>query len=77
MLGPRLKTCTGLVLEVEGRSVDQIFDSPDNLKFHSSMTPFARVAPDEPHFAAALHKYFNSELDKQTLTLLGPDTNRR
>ena len=33
VLGPRLKECTQLVLQVEGRSVEQIFGSPDNMKF--------------------------------------------
>ena len=70
-LGPRLKTCTELVLQVEGRSVEAIFGSPDNLKFHSSMTLFNQVAPDEPVFGAALQKYFGGESDRQTLDRLG------
>src|SRR6516162_1596962 len=41
ILGSRLKQCTQLVLEVEGRSATDIFDSPDDLKFRSSMTLFA------------------------------------
>jgi uncharacterized protein (DUF1810 family) len=72
-LGPRLKTCTELVLQVEERSVDQIFGSPDNMKFRSSMTLFAHVAPEERGFAAALRKYFAGEPDRQTFKLLGPD----
>ena len=41
ILGPRLRRCTQLVTEVEGRSIEQIFGYPDDLKFHSSMTLFA------------------------------------
>ena len=41
LLGPRLIECTNLVNAVEGRSAHQIFGSPDDLKFHSSMTLFA------------------------------------
>jgi len=70
LLGARLRECTGLVYEVEGRSVDQIFGYPDNLKFHSSMSLFASVAPDEPVFRQALQKYFGGELDPNTVALL-------
>jgi len=70
VLGARLRECTRLVNEVEGRSVDQIFGYPDNLKFHSSMSLFASVAPDEPVFQQALQKYFGGELDPNTTALL-------
>ena len=70
VLGERLCECTGLVIEVEGRTVDQIFGYPDNLKFHSSMSLFASVAPDEPVFQKALLKYFGGELDPNTVALL-------
>jgi uncharacterized protein (DUF1810 family) len=43
---------------------------PDDLKFRSSMTLFAAVAPDEPLFADALQKYFAGEPDLRTLELL-------
>jgi uncharacterized protein (DUF1810 family) len=69
VLGPRLRTCTQAVLDLEGRSADQIFGSPDNLKFRSSMTLFAQAA-SEPLFAAALAKYFAGKPDEQTLKLL-------
>jgi uncharacterized protein (DUF1810 family) len=71
VLGPRLKNCTELVLQVEKRSANQIFGSPDDLKFRSSMTLFAHVAPNEPGFAAALQKYFAGKPDSRTLILLG------
>ena len=67
VLGPRLRECTGLVLGVEGRTVDAIFGHPDNLKFHSSMTLFAQAAPDERVFADALAKYFGGERDAKTV----------
>ena len=70
VLGPRLKTCTELVLQVEGRSVHQIFGSPDDLKFRSSMSLFAHVAPNRPAFDAALQKYFAGEPDSRTVILL-------
>jgi uncharacterized protein (DUF1810 family) len=70
VLGARLRECTRLVNEVEGRSVDEIFGYPDNLKFHSSMSLFASVAPQEPLFHQALQKYFGGKLDPNTLALL-------
>ena len=51
VLGPRLKECTRLVLAVDGRTARQIFGTPDDLKFRSSMTLFAGVVPDEAGFA--------------------------
>src|SRR5271166_3919505 len=44
VLGSRLKDCTRLVLLVEGRSVEEIFGSPDDMKFRSSMTLFSQVS---------------------------------
>jgi uncharacterized protein (DUF1810 family) len=67
ILGPRLLECTRLVNLVEGRSIDQILGYPDDLKFKSSMSLFASVAPDEHVFKEALQKYFDGELDRLTL----------
>src|SRR5512141_2971159 len=61
VLGPRLRECTSLVNLVEGRSVDQIFGYPDDLKFRSSMSLFASVASDNQIFKHALQKYFDGE----------------
>ncbi|MEP9389554.1 DUF1810 domain-containing protein [Mesorhizobium sp. KR9-304] len=71
VLGPRLIECTGLVNVVDGRTAHDIFGSPDDLKFHSSMTLFALAVPDEPAFGAALSKYFGGKRDSRTLDLLG------
>src|SRR5438045_8687275 len=58
ILGPRLKECTRLVLALEGRSVEEIFGSPDDMKFRSSMTLFAQVSPDDDIFKRALELHF-------------------
>ena len=71
VLGPRLVECTELVNASEGRSAHDIFGSPDDLKFHSSMTLFSLADPDEPVFGAALAKYFGGRRDQRTLELLG------
>jgi uncharacterized protein (DUF1810 family) len=70
VLGTRLRTCTQLVLNIEGRSVEQIFGYPDDLKFRSCMTLFAEVVPEEPMYREALQKYFAGEPDPRTLPTL-------
>jgi uncharacterized protein (DUF1810 family) len=69
-LGPRLRECAALVAGIDGHSIDEIFGYPDDLKFHSSMTLFARAAPGEPIFATCLQKYFAGQPDPRTLGLL-------
>ncbi|WP_437924128.1 DUF1810 domain-containing protein [Sorangium sp. So ce291] len=69
-LGPRLLECARLVNRIEGCSLVDIFGSPDDMKFCSSMTLFARVAPDDETFRAALDKYCGAEPDPRTLALL-------
>lgn len=70
ILGSRLRECTQLVSIVEGRSADQIFGDPDNLKFRSSMTLFANATSDNGVFKDALQKYFGGEPDSLTLEKL-------
>ena len=70
ILGPRLRQCTELVLRVEGRSIKQIFGSPDDLKFRSSMTLFANVTPENKVFQDALQKYFAGQPDHLTIARL-------
>ncbi len=70
VLGSRLIECAALVNAVEGRSVHTIFGSPDDLKFHSSMTLFAAAASKEAVFREALDKYFAGTMDPRTMGLL-------
>jgi uncharacterized protein (DUF1810 family) len=70
VLGARLRECVELVLAVQGRTAHEILGSPDDLKFHSSMTLFHRAAPAEPVFGSCLRKYFAGEPDSQTVRLL-------
>lgn len=70
VLGPRLDECTGLVLAVEGRTVHDIFGSPDDLKFGSSMTLFAEAGSQAAPFRAALEKFFDGRPDRRTLEIL-------
>ena len=70
VLGTRLDECTRLVNAVEGRSIGQIFGSPDDMKFRSSMTLFSVAAPENLVFARALDMYFGGETDALTLRAL-------
>ena len=70
VLGPRLRECTRLVLEVQSRSLDDIFGSPDNMKFCSSMTLFAHATPDNQLFRDALQKYCSGRFDPLTIERL-------
>jgi uncharacterized protein (DUF1810 family) len=70
ILGPRLVTCTRLVNAVEGKTAHEIFGSPDDLKFRSSVTLFQHAAPDEGAFTEALHRYFGGAEDPLTVELL-------
>ena len=56
VLGSRLRESTALVNGVDGRTILEIFGSPDDLKFHSSMTSFGAVTSD-PKFAVAITKF--------------------
>jgi uncharacterized protein (DUF1810 family) len=70
LLGPRLRESTRLVNLVENRSIKEIFGHPDDLKFRSSVSLFARATNDNDVFVEALRKYFDGEPDPQTLQLL-------
>jgi uncharacterized protein (DUF1810 family) len=70
LLGARLRTCVEAVNRVEGSSAHDIFGSPDDLKFRSSMTLFAAADPTEPLFREALRKYYAGERDPLTLEKL-------
>jgi len=67
ILGPRLVECTKLVLHLRGRSLAEIFGSPDDMKFRSSMTLFAQVAPEQTIFLEAIRRYCDGDFDPLTL----------
>ena len=70
VLGPRLRECAKLALDVEGRTARQIFGPVDETKFRSSMTLFMKAAPDEPLFAECLETFFGGRPDPATLEKL-------
>lgn len=70
ILGPRLRDCTDATLAAQGTAHD-IFGSPDDMKFRSSMTLFAQAVPDETLFPRALDRFYGGERDRRTLEILG------
>jgi uncharacterized protein (DUF1810 family) len=66
VLGPRLRECAGIVAGLSGRSADEVFGAIDAMKLRSSMTLFARAAPDEPVFRQVLQQYFAGREDEAT-----------
>jgi uncharacterized protein (DUF1810 family) len=71
LLGPRLVECSGLVLAVDGRSAQQIFGAPDDLKLRSCMTLFEFASvPPEPVFAQVLERLYGGDRDPLTLAAI-------
>jgi uncharacterized protein (DUF1810 family) len=72
VLGARLIHCTEIVNQLEGRTAHQIFGTPDDMKFRSSMTLFRAVGAPNSVFGSALDKYFSGKADEKTLELIKP-----
>jgi uncharacterized protein (DUF1810 family) len=70
VLGPRLRECTQLMIQAQGRTLEEILGIPDNLKFRSSMTLFAQATTDNAVFVEALRIYCDGEPDRSTLQRL-------
>ncbi|MBB2201091.1 DUF1810 domain-containing protein [Gluconacetobacter tumulisoli] len=70
VLGPRLRDCVTRVNQTTGRSAHEIFGSPDDRKFQSSMTLFHRAGPGEAAYGDALQRYYGGREDERTIALL-------
>jgi uncharacterized protein (DUF1810 family) len=70
LLGRRLVACTQAVNTISGRSAHDIFGSPDDVKFRSSMTLFQAVATDPAPFRLGIKRFFEGEPDQRTLAFL-------
>ncbi len=71
VLGPRLVAVTQAVIDSTAPSLNDLLGSPDDLKFCSSMTLFAQVAPQP--FSTALDQWCDG-LDSRTLAMLGANS---
>ena len=70
ILGQRIEECARTLSEVSGRSAGDVFGEVDATKLRSSMTLFARAAPDNPFFRDVLGRYFDGLADDATDALL-------
>lgn len=70
VLGPRLETVTRLVLGVDHRTLEDVFGTPDHLKFRSSMTLFEHVAEPGSVFSKALTRLCGDEPCQATLDIV-------
>ena len=72
LLGARLRECTAAILAHHGRPLIEILGAPDDLKFRSSMTLFARAADArDTIFAEAIERCCEGQSDIATLALIG------
>ncbi len=69
VLGARLVEISATLLEIEGKTANQIFGSPDDAKLKSCMTLFGSLENAHPVFQRVLDKYFNGIKDRRTLDL--------
>jgi len=70
VLGRHLVEISTALLEINGKSANQIFGSPDDLKLRSSMTLFSNVKNTNPVFDEVLAKFFSGQPDKLTMQIL-------
>jgi uncharacterized protein (DUF1810 family) len=69
VLGPRLSECTRLVMTASEKRINDIFGSPDDMKFRSSMTLFDAVSNQEI-FAETIGMFYPEGPDPATLEIL-------
>jgi uncharacterized protein (DUF1810 family) len=67
VLGPRLReSAEALLAAPAGESAQAILGVIDATKVRSSMTLFAKAAPEEQLFAAVLDRFYDGEVDPET-----------
>src|SRR3954452_5776963 len=70
VVGPQLLESATILTELDETRAEVIFGGIDAVKLRSSMTLFARAAPDERVFAAVLAQSFDAAEDPATLERL-------
>jgi len=73
VLGPRLVECSNALLQLKGRTAEEVMGYPDDLKLRSSMTLFAAVSPADSPFQKVLETYFSGVPDNRTTAFLATD----
>ena len=66
ILGTRIEECARVLAELDGPSAAEIFGPVDATKLRSSMTLFARAAPENALFRSVLDRYFDGLADAAT-----------
>ena len=70
VLGPRLVECARALTALDTEDAGEVFGPVDAMKLHSSMTLFARAAPEEPAFREVLDHSFGGTPDAATTSRL-------
>lgn len=70
VLGSQLIEISQALLDIEGKTANQIFGSPDDLKLKSSMTLFSLLPDANPVFESVIKKYYNGTKDVRTLGIV-------
>ena len=71
MLKSRLEECIKAVLSCGESNPARIFGRVDAMKFQSSLTLFALVAPENELFRETLERFYNGKMDDETERLHG------
>lgn len=67
VLGARLRECVDALSRLPGSaSAGQVLGGIDAIKLRSSLTLFARAAPEEKRFSDAIARWFGGEYDAAT-----------
>jgi len=70
VLGRHLVEISQALLALEGKTANQIFGTPDDLKLRSCMTLFAAVEKTDPVFGLVLEQYFEGKPDEVTMEII-------
>lgn len=76
VLGPRLIECARATLRIQGKTADEIFGTPDDLKLRSCATLFSQVSAENSVFHQIISCYFDDKSDLRTLELLQTEQGR-
>ena len=70
VLGARLRESCQAVMNLRGKSAEEIFGAIDTMKLRSCLTLFTEADHDEVLFFNLLEKYFDGDADEATLEIL-------
>ena len=70
VLGKRLIEISKAVVEINGKTANEIFGKQDERKLKSCMTLFAQISKTDPIFQKVLDKYYQGIIDEKTIQLL-------